>query len=149
MCKSLLKFLAVTLAEPHREKQVLNKLDILKAAVLVGKNHFKLGPHCPGCVEQERLLEAGNSSQIIDHSCERMMELSIQERCNHLCELWNPGEILEKCEDEASNMDWCVEEVQKNFSDKQWLEDVVKCCFFCCDKEKKNIFIYKKDSLKK
>ena len=56
------------MAEPHREKQVLNKLDILEAAVLVGKKHFKLGPHCPECVEQERLLEVGDSSQIIDHS---------------------------------------------------------------------------------
>ena len=118
------------MAEPHRIKQVLDKHDIFEAAVFVNKKHFKLGPHCPECVEQERLLEAGEDCQVIDHSCEKMRELSMQEQCNHLREVWCPTEILEKCEDVALNMDWCVEEVQKNFSDKKWLEQVVKCCFF-------------------
>ena len=96
----------------------------------MGKKQFKLGLHCPECVEQERLLDAGEDSQVFDYSCEKMMELSMQDKCNHLCEVWCPTEILEKCEDVASNMDWCMEEVQKNFFDKKWLEQVVKCCLF-------------------
>ena len=126
----MLKLVSVTMAEPHRKKVIIKEDDIFRAAVQVAQGHFKLGHHCHECVEQERLIEAGDGTQVLDHGCGKMMELSLQERCNHLCELWCPTEILDKCEDVALNMDWCVAEVQKNFLDKQWLEEVVKCCFF-------------------
>ena len=137
----VLKLLSLTMAEPHQEKQVLDKHDIFEAAIIVGKKHFKLGPHCPEYVEQERLLEVGEDSQVIDHSCEKMKELSMQERCNHLCELWCPTEILKKCEDVASNMVRCEEEVENNFFDKKWLEQVVKRCFSFLGKIKKFVII--------
>ena len=95
------------MAEPHREKRVLCRYDIFRAAVFVANKHFNLDPY----------------------TCGGMMTLSLQEHCNQLRELWSPADILEKCEDVALNMDWCVEEVQKNFFDKEWLESVVKCCF--------------------
>ena len=126
----MLKILSVTMTEPHRVKCVLDKHDIFHAAIEVAKKHFKLDLHCPECAKEDRPLEAGDHSRVMDHSCRKMMELSMEECCNHLRESWSPVEILEKCEDVASNMDWCMKEVQTNFFNKQWLGQIVKCCRF-------------------